>query len=157
MKFFKILLLGCLQILTAQESSFRINTSLDTVYLGNYLEVKFTIENTKGKFKEPSFAGLKVISGPNTYSSMKIMNGESTSSMTYSYIVKPAEVGNYIIEPATLETEDETLKTTEKKIVVLPNPDNILQSPAENDQNPFDVLVNPRQEKAKPKKKIYKI
>lgn len=142
----------------AQEASFTIKTSLDTVYLGNYVEVKFIIENTKGKFKEPSFAGLKIISGPNTMSSMSIMNGESKSSTTYSYIVKPTEPGTYIIEPAELESGEETLKTLEKRIIVVDNPDNILQNPNE-EQSPFDIFISPKQEKekSKPKKKTYKI
>lgn len=152
-----IFLCLCCNFLIGQEAQFTLKTNLDTVYLGNYLEVKFIVENTKGKFKEPSFAGLKLISGPNTYSSMMISNGETTSSVTYSYVIKPEETGNYLIEPAQLETEDGILKTASKIIVVLPNPDNILQNPESEDQNPFDILVKPRQEKSKPKKKTYKI
>ncbi len=160
MKNLILLSLISLQVV-AQEARFSIKTSLDTVYLGNYVEVKFIIENTKGKFKEPSFAGLKIVSGPNTMSSMSIMNGESKSSTTYSYIVKPSESGTYIIEPAQLETEETILKTEEKRIIVVDNPDNILQNPNEEEQSPFDMFISPHQEKSKenskPKKKTYKI
>ncbi|MCC6814905.1 MAG: BatD family protein [Saprospiraceae bacterium] len=152
-----ILFLLLVQNVFAQDGTFSISTSLDTVYLGNYVEIKFIAENLRGQFKEPSFAGLKVISGPNTFSSMTMVNGETSSSTTYSYTIKPSEVGNYIIEPAQLETEDGNIKTLEKLIVVLPNPENILQNPRHSDETPFDLYISPKKEKSKIKKKIYKI
>ncbi|MEP7197872.1 MAG: BatD family protein [Saprospiraceae bacterium] len=150
--FFILLLINEIQ---AQDKVFEIKTSLDTILLGNYFEVKIIMENVNGQFTEPSFAGLNVISGPNTYSSTSRMNGEVKSSKSYSYFVKPTEVGEYIIEPAKLTTENKVLKTKEKKIYVIENPNNLLQEPNQEDQNPYDVLIKPGT--SKPKKKTYKL
>ena len=143
--------------ISAQDKSFTISTNFDTIYLGNYLEVKFTATNVDGKFSEPSFPGLNVIAGPNTFKSTSIMNGEKHSSSSYSYFIKPEEIGVYIIDVAKLETEDKILKTKEKKIVVLPNPNNIIQSKEESDQNDFEFLGKPDPVKVKSKKKTFKI
>lgn len=156
MKHFIYLLFFVHQVF-AQDKKFEIETSLDTVLLGNYLEVKFNLENVKGKFSEPSFAGLKIISGPNTFSSTTISNGEYQSTTSYSYFVKPLEEGVYVIESAKLETADEVLKTNEKRIVVIPNPDNILQEPKEEENSSYDQLVKPSYGKPKSKKKTYKL
>ncbi len=141
----------------SQESSFSLSTSYDTVYLGNYLEVKFNVENLQGKFIEPEFRGFKIISGPNTFTSMSIINGEMKSTQSYSYYIKPQEVGEYIIGPAKIETGEETIQTPEKKIIVLANPNNIIQNSKEEDNNIYDELVKPSHKKPVSKKKTYKI
>jgi hypothetical protein len=63
-------------ILRAQDPHFKVEVSSDTILLGNYFELKYTIENTQGDFNPPEFAGLKLVAGPNHASSYSIMNGK---------------------------------------------------------------------------------
>ncbi len=155
--YLSILTIILLNSLSAQDKSFTMTTSMDTILLGNYIEVTFTIENIQGKFVEPNFNGMELISGPNTFTSTAIKNGEVKSKSTYSYILKPEQVGIYLIESSKLETKEGVLKTEEKKIVVQDNPDKIIQTPAQNNESPYDILVKPGQSKPVSKKKIIKL
>ena len=152
-----IFLLGLAVSVQAQEKSFKVTTTFDTVLLGNYLEIKFTAVNVRGKFTEPSLGGFRLISGPSTFSSMTVINGESSSTTSYTYFVKPEQTGEYAIGPATLETADGRLMTDAKKIIVLPNPGEVIQAPDSRQDNSFDILVKPSHRKPAPPKKTYKL
>ncbi|MFN8331107.1 MAG: BatD family protein [Saprospiraceae bacterium] len=141
----------------AQGGSFKMTTSLDTVLLGNYLEVRLKAENVQGRLEEPSFNGFRVISGPSTFSSTTIINGEMSSTSSYTYLIKPTEAGEYILGPVSLKTNDGVLKTEARKIIVVPNPDNIIQNPDAGQEPSFDVLVKPSHQKPAPIKKTYRL
>ena len=66
--------------LSAQGVEFTVNLSNDTVLLGNYIEVEYTISNGDGKFIPPLFAGLQLIAGPNKSSSYSVINGVVSQS-----------------------------------------------------------------------------
>lgn len=118
--------LGCTQ-LSAQ--SFTIDVSSDSILVGNYIEVSFKLENINGQFEAPNFDGFTILSGPNLSSSMQFINGESTSSQTYSYYLRPEEIGLYTIPPAYLDSEGSTIETAPTDINVYPNPNNIIEEP----------------------------
>ena len=125
-----ILIVGlALSCMTLSAQSFDIEVSSDSVLLGNYIEVSFKLKNIKGKFEAPSFDGFTVISGPNMSSSMQIINGDMSSTQSYSYYIRPNETGLYTITPAYLDTEGSTLETSPTDINVYPNPNNIIQEP----------------------------
>ncbi len=51
----------------AQEVKFSVGVSADTLLVGNYLELKYTVENAQPNgFEPPSFTGLEIVGGPNT-------------------------------------------------------------------------------------------
>jgi len=110
----------------AQED-FYASVSQDSILVGNSITVEFTIENIQGKFEAPDFENCKVYSGPNMMSSMQSINGKSTSAITYSYVIEPLEVGEFLIEKAYLDGEDKTLETEFIIVDVYPNPDGIIQ------------------------------
>ncbi|MCH2084006.1 MAG: BatD family protein [Saprospiraceae bacterium] len=122
-------------ILTAQENAkFSVSISTDSILLGNYFVVNFTLENVEGKeFNPPIFKEFIVISGPNTSSSFSMINGEVKQSVSYTYYLEPKDIGSYFIEPASIRIEDKVLETDIVEINVFPNPDGIKQDP----QNPF--------------------
>jgi hypothetical protein len=114
----------------AQASKFTVSVSSDTVLLGNYFELKYTIENASASgFEAPDLYQFNVISGPNTSSSISIINGEMSQSMSYTYYLEPGEIGVYTITPAYLTSEDVALETPPIDIIVVPNPDGIVQRP----------------------------
>jgi hypothetical protein len=115
-----------------------IEVSNDSVLLGNYIEVKFTVENGQvEKFEAPTFKGFNIISGPNQSSSMMISNGAVTQNTSYSYYIEPAEVGHYYIEPAYVTVAGEVLETMPVEIMVVENPDGIIQAPKRGGMNDF--------------------
>ena len=54
----------CLHTLSGQDVVFKVEVSADTLYFGNYLGIKYTIENTQGDFQAPDFEGFLVAGGP---------------------------------------------------------------------------------------------
>lgn len=113
-----------------QAAKLTVEVSNDSILLGNYIEVKFTIENASVKnFEAPNFDGFTIVSGPNQSSSMMISNGNVSQTMTYSYYIEPVDVGNYFIQPAFVDTEEGALESIPLEVLVVDNPDGIIQQP----------------------------
>lgn len=133
MKIFSVIFLFLIALfsLQAQQNiSFSVSVSSDSILLGNQFEARFTLKNAKGEnFQAPIFDEFDVISGPNTSSSATIINGAMTQSITYTYRLRPRDIGNYFIPPASVEIEGNIVETQPLEIMVVPNPDGILQSP----------------------------
>jgi len=124
--------------LSAQEQSFSMELSTDTVLIGNYIEVSYVLINIDGEFEGPDFEGFNIIGGPNTSSSMSSINGDVRKQKTYSYYIEPIEEGMINIGPAYLESEEQTLETSPKKLYVKPNPEGIIERPSANRQFNFN-------------------
>ena len=143
-----------------QEPSFRIEVSSDSVLLGNYLEVKFILENESGtQFEPPSFEGFSLIGGPNQSSSFSMVNGKVSQSMAYSYYLEPQDIGNYYIEAAYVNIGNKTLETEPKMILVVLNPDEVYQAPNSKNIEELNPLEEPtpKPKKSKKKRKVYKL
>jgi hypothetical protein len=139
----------------SQERGFHTKVSGDTLLMGNYLEVTFTLENTTGKIEPPSFESFELINGPAQSSSVSIINGNMTQHHSYTYILQAKEEGIFLIDPAIAFVGEEVIKTDPIQIVVLPNPDGIIQTPksGRSSSRGWDE-VKPQ---AKPKKPITKL
>ncbi len=154
--------LCCAHVTWAQESSFTVDTSKDTLLMGNSFTVSFTIKNMNGDFDAPALDDFDIMAGPNVSSSFSFMNGQSSQEMSYSYILKPKVEGAVIIPPAYLVTDSETVETQEKLIFILPNPDGIIEQDGGIQQSisPFQtqpqVPIQPTPP-TKPKRKVRKI
>ncbi len=123
-------LMVCLSAAAAQSPKLTVEVSNDTILLGNYFALKFIIENTSARgFEAPDLHMFRVISGPNTSTSMSIINGEISQSTAYTYFLEPPEIGVYTIRPAYLTKDDLALETPPIDIIVVPNPEGIIQRP----------------------------
>jgi hypothetical protein len=118
---------------SAQEKpiKFTVQVSTDSILLGNYFEVKFTLENANGKnFEAPDFnEHFNVVSGPNFSTSMSMVNGDMTQSMTITYYLEPKETGAFYLLPASVEAGGKIIETAPLEVLVVPNPDGIKQTP----------------------------
>ncbi|MFK8005294.1 MAG: BatD family protein [Saprospiraceae bacterium] len=149
----KLVNLSCfLMLLTFQvsaenietEPQFSIEVSNTEVLLGNYIEVKFTLKNAKGqKFEAPNFKNFDIIGGPNQSSSFSMMNGETTQSISYTYYLQPKTIGNFYLEPAFIEADGMTLETQPIEILVLENPDGIIEKPQQKSSPQMDMFNFP--------------
>ena len=112
----------------SQETSFTVSAQPDTLLIGNQLQVSFKLENGNSQdFTPPEFEGFTVVAGPNISSSMVMTNGAISQSITYSYFLDVEEVGVFFIPPAKIATEEGDLFTEPLEIVILPNPEGIIQ------------------------------
>lgn len=140
-----------------QSVDFTVSVSNDTLLLGNYLEVKFEINNGNGKFTAPDFAGWNVVSGPNTASSYSIINGEVNQSSSYTYYLEAPNDGEFIIDAAKLKTAEKEYKTPIVKIVVQDNPEGIRQHPKYKSEEKNTTPEFNQQEEPKKKRKVTKL
>jgi hypothetical protein len=148
---------GC-GVAHAQAPRFTVSVSSDSVLLGNYFEVKFTVENGRAAgFEAPDFRDFNVIGGPNTSTSMSIINGEVSQSASFTYYLEPMDIGVFTIKPAYLNTGENTLETPPIDIIVVPNPESIIQRPHAPGRR-LEPPVAPRktepEEPARPRKKF---
>jgi len=125
----------------SQTQSFKAIVSNDTVLLGNFIIVKFSIKNTKGDFKAPQFNDFDIISGPNSSSMFTMVNGSTTRESSYTYYLLPKMEGELFINPAYLSINDKSLETSIKKIVVLPNPEGKTIEPRHSQQNMLEFTL----------------
>ena len=131
--FLSFWILWTYQAFSQSEPKFYIEVSTDSVLMENYFEVKFILENGQGKnFEPPSFAEFQVVGGPNQSSSIRMVNGAVDQNMTFSFFLKPKEVGNYFIQPASIVVNGKTLETNPLSVIVVPNPDGIIQNKEDN-------------------------
>ncbi|MCB0579645.1 MAG: BatD family protein [Phaeodactylibacter sp.] len=117
----------------AQEGArFKVEVSSDSILLGNRFKVSFSLESAGGdNFRPPLFEGFDVVSGPNYASSISMVNGKVSQSVTYTYYLRPRDVGNYYIEPASIAVGEDVLETTPVPVTVVPNPDGVIQEQPE--------------------------
>lgn len=145
----------CLALFAQDKApKFTLEISTDSILMGNYFEVKFTLENASGSnFSPPEFDGFHIVGGPNQSTSMSFVNGDMTQSIAYSYYLEPKDIGSYWIEPASIETTKEVLETIPLEVLVVPNPDGIKQYPQEREQRRLffdDFFERPRQRRFQP-------
>lgn len=137
--------LFCVAIFAQKEVVFKSSLSSDTVLLGNAFELRYIIENAETvQFTPPEFEDFQLVGGPNTSNTMRMINGDVTRSMTYSYYLQPLEEGRVLIPSASIELPNGLLTSDPTVIVVLPNPEGIIETPKGEqrdlffDRNPFD-------------------
>ena len=149
--------------LLGQSPSFTVEVSTDSLLMGNYMEVTFTLKEAAGKaFEAPTFEGFQVVGGPNHSSSFSVVNGDVSQELSYSYYLEPIDIGNYYIEPATIEVEGKVMESSPVEIIVHPNPDGIKQPLKKS--NEYSIFGSPKPpptqvppKKTKKKRKIYKM
>lgn len=152
-----------INVIQAQEAKFSVEVSTDSILLGNHFTVTFTLENASGtEFEAPSFEDFILVGGPNQSSSFSMFNGNVNQSLSFSYFLEPKDIGNYYIHPASIKLENRVLETSPLEIMVVPNPDGVIQKP----ENPkrlesdmfFEKAPKPKApKKPKKKRKIYRL
>ena len=110
----------CSQVLMANDPvKFTATVSSNPVGVGEQFEISFTINSNIEKFSPPDFRGFQVLSGPNQSSSMTSINGNTSMSMSLSYILVAEQTGEYTIGPATIQVSGKQLKSNPIKVKVL--------------------------------------
>ena len=113
------LLLLCTNLLFAQNVKFTASVSKNEVGTGEQFQVDFSVNGNADGFNPPNFNGFQVLSGPNESTSMTSINGNTTVSTSYSYILMPVKEGEFTIGPATIEVNGHRLSTNAIKIKVV--------------------------------------
>jgi len=104
--------------------SFNASVNTTTVALNDKFQVSFTFEgqevNSVKSFSPPDLnRDFLVLSGPNQSTSMQIINGTVSASISYSYYLQPRNLGKYTIGTAKIIYKDKEYKSESIKIEVV--------------------------------------
>jgi hypothetical protein len=127
----------------AQE--FTASVKETTVSDNERFQVSFTFSgknvNNLSKFTPPSFENFMILSGPNQSTSIQIINGEQSASLTYNYMVQAKGVGTFTIGPASIQQGGNTYKTEPLKITVIKGADKPKQQQKDDTQITIDEIA----------------
>ncbi len=102
---------------------FELTADKTTVKQNERFQIYFTFEGgdrtSLEGYRPPSLKNFRVLSGPNQSSSMTIINGSVSSSITYSYILVASSIGEFTINGASLRYKGKEYKTNSLKIKVV--------------------------------------
>jgi len=102
--------------LAAQDATFVASVDRNPVGIGEQFTLVFTLNNGGmggGKnLQLPDLSKFHVMAGPNQSSSMQFINGAVSSSVTYSFILQPKEMGKFTIGTASIEAAGKVVKTS---------------------------------------------
>ncbi len=105
----------------AQEFTASVNET--TVTDNERFQVTFTFSgnsiNNLSKFTPPGFGNFLILSGPNQSTSIQIVNGAQSASLSYAYVVQPKNIGTFTIESASIDQGGNTYTTQPIKITVV--------------------------------------
>jgi predicted house-cleaning noncanonical NTP pyrophosphatase (MazG superfamily) len=98
---------------------FKTSVSKTNLGLNERFRIEFSVDKQGAdNFKPPSFADFKVVGGPSSSVSQSWINGKASYSQTYIYIIEPKKEGQFIIDAATIEYNNEIVKSNAVKISV---------------------------------------
>ncbi len=141
----------------AQDGTFELLLSDDTILIGNHFEIKYEAINLNGEFDLPDFEGFEVVSGPNQSSNFSINNGDQSSSVSLSFLLKPTNVTILSIGPAFFVTTDKTWEVGPRDVTVLPNPEGIVTESRIKSGVDLNFFEKWGQHRLKPRKKKKKL
>jgi predicted house-cleaning noncanonical NTP pyrophosphatase (MazG superfamily) len=118
-KFYIVTILMFASQLILAQVEFKTSVSKTNLGLNQRFRIEFSVDKQGAdNFKPPSFADFKVVGGPSSSVSQSWINGKASYSQTYIYILEPKREGEFIIEPATIEYDNEIVKSNAIKLTV---------------------------------------
>ena len=106
--------------LPASGATFTAKLDRDTVLLGDVATLSLAFDGAQPAAAPtlPTVPGLQMVSAGQS-SSMNWVNGQMTSSITYTYMVKPTQVGEFTIPTLSAKVGSETLQSQPLKLKVV--------------------------------------
>lgn len=118
-----LLLLISAAEMQAQEVVFQASVSNGVVEAGASFRLSFSVNAKADNFVPPDLNAFAVLSGPNmsTSSSVQIINGRMTQSVsyTYNYVLQAVQEGSFTIGPASIDVDKKTYNTDEVPVTVV--------------------------------------
>jgi len=121
----------------SQEKSVVIDSSNDTLLIGNYLILTITLNNIESSLNSHQFDDFKITCGPNFTSTYQNINGEVTKNKKYIYHLEALEEGVFTIPAIEIESEGHAYFSNDQTITILPNPEGIVSPPEIKGESSF--------------------
>ncbi len=90
------------------QKSILVEISSDSVSVESLITIKYSLLNFQGQFEAPDFSDFQLRGGPSVSTQMQFVNGNMSSSQSYSYRIQPRDQGLYYIGPAYITCEGKT-------------------------------------------------
>ncbi len=146
------------QIMFAQEFTASVNET--TVADNERFQVSFTFSgssiNNLSKFSPPTIENFLILSGPNQSTSIQIINGAQSASLTYNYVVQPKGLGKFTIGSASIMQGGKTYKTEPIKITVVKGADKPRQQKNDDQISQEEIAKNLYIKASVDKSKVFK-
>jgi len=97
-----ILIAGLMLLLPFHSLSQKLTAqvSKNKVYIGEVFQLSFTANGNMSGFKAPNMPDFDVYSGPNQSTSVQVMNGSMSQTISYSYMIAARKEGKFTIGAA---------------------------------------------------------
>lgn len=113
-------LLGGLSAQQHADITFDAKASKSKMLLNSTVEYEVSLRNASGSsFQEPNFKDFTVISGPGQLRGTSIINGATTTYLTYSWLLQPKKTGQLVISPASIQAAGRPYKSNAVTIEVI--------------------------------------
>lgn len=104
----------------SKEPFLRTKVQFDTIGINEVLRLEYVFENVRSvNFSNPIFEGFDIVQGPFQSSQFSLVNGVSTSSSTYTYILKATSLGVFTIAPQMVYLDNNSYLTPEAAVVIV--------------------------------------
>jgi len=142
----------------AQEFTASVNQT--TVADNERFQVSFTFSgssiNNLSKFSPPSFENFLILSGPNQSTSIQIINGAQSASLSYNYVIQPKSLGTFDIGSASIQQAANTYKSDPIKITVVKGADKPKQQKGDDQISQEEIAKNLYIKASVDKSKVFK-
>jgi hypothetical protein len=97
----------------AQDATFTASVDRNKIGMGEQFEITFMLSGSGGgsNFRPPAFNEFLTLSGPNQSTNMQFINGATSMSVSYTYILQPRAEGKFVIAPAFITHNNKQLQT----------------------------------------------
>ncbi|MFM7767567.1 MAG: BatD family protein, partial [Bacteroidota bacterium] len=120
--------------------SLTASVNRNTVGVDEQFQATFTLNGSASSFTPPNFSDFMLLSGPNQSTSMQIINGAFSQSVSYSYILQPKKTGTFKIGPASINSGGKNIQSNVVTITVTAGGQSN-QGGVKEDAEPFKVKV----------------
>lgn len=103
----------------AKSQTFTAKTSHAQVATSQQFKIEYTLNANGSNFSPPEIKDFRVLSGPNQSTSMSWVNGNTSSSITFSYYLLAIKEGEFTIPPAKIKVNNEIIESNSLKISVI--------------------------------------
>lgn len=112
------ILISTVLLLRAQEGTLRLTVNRNTLGMEDLLQVSYSLSGKGSKWKLPSFPDWTVVSGPNVSTSFQSINGVTSQTTTYTYLLQPTKSGKFTIPAAGVEVDGKMVSSNTVEVTV---------------------------------------
>jgi hypothetical protein len=120
-KIFIVLPLAIIAVCVQAQVSFVIQVSDNTIGRKDMVSVSYMLKNAQdaGSMPTPNFEGWRVVSGPQISQQSISINGNNSSTISYTFLLQPQRSGTLTVPGISMIADGKTISCEPQKITVL--------------------------------------